>query len=230
MDDLNPPRQKPKLVGGGVRSAQKRSPEGSGAKADTDYPGCDVLRGNSTMEVLEKVFEGDRLGLRERGRELLKSRAFLIDPERLFPCTAARVAHAAMDYRGTPPLADWLEGCILAAIRDVLRQDLQDELDHVPAQDPCDPNQKHLAGLLGMELPLARRALVIFHHFPTATRRTFQAIGFEGKSLKRCVDQGLGTIDHVRAQVAYVMGMLSTLGQYDLPCPDDPDDEVEGLS
>ena len=84
----------------------ERRGEGDGGKP-SEEPGNALLRGGSSREILERIFEGDPLEIEARCRERIETRAYLLDAGRLHLRAVARVARAAPGWKGEPSLAEF---------------------------------------------------------------------------------------------------------------------------
>jgi len=206
--------------GEGVREREAVRPEPSKKKR---FPGSELLSGGSAREILHRIFEGDPFGLMDRIEERLRDRAILIDEARVYSSATARIAFVAKDYEGDPPIVEWLDHCIDGAIATLIQREAQEERRGIPPTEPFDPHWIAMSQILGIEPPLARRAIHVFHTLPLETRRAFYAVAVEGKGLHRWVAEGHGPPEKVEARLQYALIMMSTLGKYGLGGPDGAD-------
>jgi len=138
-----------------------------------------LLAGGSPREILARLVDGDPLGLRAVVYERLRARAYLLEADRVFLRSLARVARYAPRYRGEPELALWLAGMVDEALLDLLDEDREGAAPAPPADDT-------LAGLarpLGLDPGAMRAACARFHALPEEERRTFFALVVEGRDL-----------------------------------------------
>ena len=179
-----------------------------------DYPGAELLRGDSARRTLARIHDGDPLGLGPRCSERLRERAILLGGERVLARALVRVALRAPTYEGVPPLELWLEQRIDRAIDDLLGE---------PPAETGDAHFAFLSETLGVEPPLARKAAIVFNDLPATIRRTFWEIVVQGKTVRRWVAEGHGPPEYVKSELNYALGMMSSLGDADLDRPTDPD-------
>ena len=184
--------------------------------------GPELLRDGTTREVLRRIWEGDPLKIGDLCEERLDERALLIDVTRAQSRAMALVAHASARFDGQKPFALWLRERVDAALDDLMDEDGEEERAGVPASEPWDPRFAFLSEVLGIEPGLARKACVLFNALPLSERRAFWAVVVEGKSLARHVAEGHGPPELARARVEHAILTISTLGEHDMPCPDEP--------
>lgn len=187
--------------GKGARGAKrKRKPPQAVPQVPDGGPRQRLLAGPSPSAILERIVEGDPLGLEARCRRYLREWAVMIDLERLFARTAARISYHAWRENGTAG-EDIVEDCLGNAAEELLTQD-RDEFElGEPVRDDED-RYEFLAETLGIDQQGARAACVAFNDLPPEVRRCYWEVAVEGRSIERCVSLGLGdapTIDgHVR--------------------------------
>lgn len=187
-----------------------------------DFSGAEHLVADSASELLERLLDHDPFELGSRLGQRLIDQAILIDPERLIEMVYARVAHDAMDYEGRPGLDEFFDACIDRAVASFLVREAEEDANRIPPAEPDDPFYQLFAELLGIEPELTRTVSLHYHHLPLVTRRAFQAVLVEQKSIHRWVAEGHGPPDLVMARLEYAVEMLSTLGQTNMRDPDQP--------
>lgn len=197
-----------------LRSKPSKKPE---------FPGRELLRGGTTREILERIYEGDPLGVLTRVEEWLRKHAVLIETTRVFHSTLARIAFEADRYRGDPPFDGWVNDCIAKAVGLLLDRDTHEEQLGIPPQEPFDEHYYALSAVLGIEPPLCRRAALVFHQLPDKTRQVFYKVAVEGKSLNRIVAEGYGPPEKTEERLRYAFTMMSALGRFGLGGPDGND-------
>lgn len=185
-----------------------------------DFPGSELLQGESTREILNRIYEGDPLGVLPRCELWLKERAVLISTERVLHSTLARIAFDAIHYAGDPPFDEWVERCIGMAVDLLIDRDTLEEEQGIPPVEPYDEHYFALSAVLGIEPPLCRRAALVFNQLPTKTRKAFYGVAVEGKSLNRLVAEGNGPPDKAMARIEYAFTMMSALGKHGIGGPD----------
>ena len=165
----------------------------------------------SPSELVERLADGDPLGLWPRAAELVARRRFVVQLDRLFEAVVARAAIVAPLYRGRPAIETWLEARIGDALRSVLAKDAAAEIERRPV-DPADHwHHAMMVEVFGVASPLARRAAVVFNAFGQRRRALLFALTFEGRSVDQVVAAGMGTADEVEAHLAAGLGSLSRL-------------------
>lgn len=183
-----------------------RVPPNDGADSGTpvssgDWPGRELLTGTSPREVLAKLCDGDPLELGPRVVAYVDEMAFLVDPNRAWARSAARVAHAAMRYRGKPELEAFVRRNIVRAIEELIEEETEDELARVPLGDTPEAHLLFLWKLLGVELPLARRASIALNRQPSNVRTAFLALAARGTSIQEHATKTGATAEQVRELV-----------------------------
>lgn len=194
-----------------------RAPEDDEAAA-RPFPGAEVLRGRSPLEVLHRLLDHDPFELQTRSVGRLEQRALLLHERRVWLRALARVAYAGPRYAGHPSLEEWLAGRIDQAIEEILEEDLEAELAGEPIDVPYEGRLVALAEGLGLEIGMTRRACIRFNSLPEEVRRTFFAISIHGKSIHRWVAEGHGPPLRVHADLRHALSALSAF-----PAADDLD-------
>ena len=166
-------------------------------------PWRELFAGNSTRQILERLYARDALQLAEYCEHRLIETALLIHPDRLLARAAARVAYgAAFGYYGDPPLAAWLCDRIDDSIEELLAEDIEDERGGVP---PEGPNQHRYTRLIPREVGIApeqcRLTCVVFNTLPESMRRPFFRVFLEGVSIERYAMEHDRPLDEVVAQI-----------------------------
>lgn len=193
----------------GPLPAGRSTPSGSGGDGQPADP-AELLRSGSPREVLARLVDGDPLALERRSRTHLAEQALLLDGERLFLRAVARAAFAAPRLDGEVDLEAWLAGQVERAARDLVDEDRAAERAGA-SPPPEEERGAFLAGALGLEPAVARRACVVFNDLPPRVRRVWWAAVVERCSLERCVARGLGTPAAVRADLRRALLALSLL-------------------
>ena len=184
---------------GSRRGGSSGEPAGGGrADRKPSYPGSELLSGASPQEVLDRILEGDPLGVQERCGQRVQERALLIDLNRLFLRSLARIAHAAPDYAGNPSLAAWLSGRIDRSIEELVAEDYEEERRGIAPQEPWDPRYALVSEALGIDMVQARRVCIAFNDLPDEVRLACFAVLIEGKTINRYVAEGHGPPERVK--------------------------------
>jgi hypothetical protein len=187
-----------------------------GTQPDGDYPAKELFAGRAPREVLERLMDGDPLELWGRCRDRLESQALLLAPDRLYLRLLARVAHAAPDYRGVPPLSIWIADRLSASVRELTSEDQEDERRDLYPDSASELRYQFLIAALGIEPQLARQACVAFNSQPYNVRRAFYSIVFQRVPLNRFVAEGNGTPVQVKG---HLRRAARALGLEDRPWP-----------
>lgn len=159
------------------------SPEASGAQPDWRR----WLAAGNPREILGRIVKGDPLRLRPTVATALRARWLLLDADRVQLRALALCARFGADYRGRPPLADWLAQQVDRAIDELLEEEAA-----LPADGDYDrPEDVHvvLARPLGLPGPAMRRACVAFNACDAADRRAFFALLIELRDLDSAARQ-----------------------------------------
>jgi DNA-directed RNA polymerase specialized sigma24 family protein len=161
----------------GTHAAVSGAGDGPGAHGGTGWQ--ELLAGAGPREVLARLVDGDPLGLWAVVRERLRARAYLLDADRVFLRSLARVARYAPRYRGEPELEVWLAGIVDEALLDLLEEEREGGAGPTLGPDAV----RELARPLGLDPAAMRAACRRFHELPEGERRTFQALLVEGREL-----------------------------------------------
>ena len=122
--------------------------------------------------ILERLVEGDPLGVRSRVGERLRARWLLLDADRVHLRALALVAHRAAGWSGRPALGTWLDGQVDEAIDEVRRE-------------PCAEGvSAQLAESLGLEPSAASSARGAFDERSEPERRAFVRLVLDGEDLE----------------------------------------------
>jgi hypothetical protein len=177
-------------------------------KASRRHARLVVDAGVVEVEDLESS-NGTLLNEKPVTRRVLREKCHLFAPERLWMRTVARAA-----YRGTVagvkrPDAAWLELMVADSVRDLLGEDRQEEQQLVPLDEHTQHDYAMLTELLGIPQNRARLAAVRFNDLEFARRRiVFRAV-VEGWSIDRCVEDGLGTREHVESELRAALAEIA---------------------
>lgn len=170
-----------------------------------------LFAGGSQNELLVRFTVGDPLGLWPRAARLARATCRVVHLDRLHLRTVARAAYLAPLYRGRPQLETWLLERAREGLRELLIDDLRQELERRPV-DPRDHWQHAMmAEALGMEPGLARRAAVVFNGLAAPLRRLLFALVFEGRALAELAAEGWGHPAALEAQARVGLQALSRL-------------------
>jgi hypothetical protein len=160
--------------------------------------------------LLARLLDGDPLGLEQRARGHLEQQALLLDPERLFLRAVARAAFAGARRDDAELSGAWIDSQVERAAADLMDEDRAAERAGA-ATDPGEARYAFLADALGVVPEVARRACVVFNDLPRRVRRAWWLAVVERRPLERCVIEGLGTPQQVRADLRRALLTLSML-------------------
>jgi hypothetical protein len=146
---------------------------------------------------------GARLG------EHVRETAVLVDPARAGARAAARIAHAAMRYRGQPPLDEFLRSNIALAVEQLIEEESEDELARVPLDDSPGAHLLFLWKLLGIEPALVRKASVVFNRQPIDVRQAFAAVVGARMSIHDHAARLGASCEHVRSLLERAIRVMS---------------------
>ena len=197
-----------------TKRKRKSAAKGTAPGVGTQGVRRSLLTGTSPAAILGRIVDGDPLGLEPRCRKYLREWAVLIDLERLFARTAARIAYHAYRENGTAG-DEIVEDCLANAVEELLTQDRDGE-DYGFASEDSEDRARFLAETLGIQFTDARGACVAFNDLSPEIRRCYWENVVEGRSIERCVSMGLGSTEAVTANVRHA---LETLSGYKGPDP-----------
>lgn len=189
------------------RAKGKRRPGSGAPRPPTTGPRETLLSGPSPAAILERIVDGDPLGLEARCRKYLREWAVLIDLERLFSRTAARISYHAWRENGTAG-NDFVEDCLANAAEELMSQD-RDGLELGEPVPEDEGRHSFLMEALGIGRENAFAACVAFNDLPPDVRRCFWEVVVEGRSVERCSSLGLGDTRSVDRKVRRALDAIS---------------------
>jgi hypothetical protein len=125
-----------------------------------------------------------------------------MQPDRLYLRLAARLAYAGTTYRGKPPLDAWIAERTAVSLRELLRDDLEEERRELPTGLEQDPRYVFLSKALGIEIGLTPRVCNRFNHLPLEQRAAFFGVLVHGRGIQ-------GYASEKRMEPSEVRGLLS---------------------
>lgn len=173
------------------------------------YPGREILGAGSSRAVLAKLLEGDPLELGPRCEERVEEAAVFVACDRLRLRAIARVAYAAPRYKGLPKLDVFLAECIDEAIGDLLKEDIEDDRNGVPVNEPWDPRYAFVSEQVGLDPSLARSACIRFNDLPFDVRRTYFVLALGRRTFNRWVAEGNGPPEAIHERLRRAFEALS---------------------
>ncbi len=158
----------------------------------------EILRGSDPMETVERLSESDPFNLAERARHRARELGLILDPERLEARAMARVAFAALAYRGELAFEEWVTACVDQTLQELLSEQAEEERQQVPIAQSLDGEfYKRFASIVQIPAQHGRLACLVMNRMPIEDRKTFFGIVIEGKSVNRWVAEGNGPPERV---------------------------------
>lgn len=185
-----------------------RETEGFGGPRDEELLGLVAER--PPEDALARIATGDPLQMFRRCAARIREQALLIDPDRLARRAVVQVAYASPDYRGDPPLTEWLGRLVDRSIERILAEDI--EIGRTDGRSPDDERYGFAAKLLCLDPALARSACVQFNALRHRSRRSFFALVLEGRSVADAIEHGLGPTEALREACLEAFRALTYLG------------------
>ncbi len=151
---------------------------------DESFPS--FLDGKDPAELLNRLAEGDALGIEEMAQERVMDLAFMVDPGRVAARSLARIAYdAAIGVGRNQPFSKWLLRRIDTSVEEVIDEDLYSEFSNGTATDgPYYTFYEDMGALLDTDPPFARRLCCVFNSFTLDTRHPFFEVVVLGVSLE----------------------------------------------
>ncbi len=163
----------------------------------------------SARDFLERVCDGDPLGLGPAARALVGARAYLVEPAHIADKAAARAAFEMARERrwddAPARVRTWLDRA--------LARELEDQRDAQSDAVPPEPGDflGAVAERLGIQPALMHTAAVVFNALPSPVRRAFFGAFVRGQSLAELSAAGLGDEPTVRRRLRCALLSLSRL-------------------
>jgi len=215
-----------------ARSSRKRSqsPALPPPEGDPNPPRDEaaVLENGSAHEILDRLVDGDPLGVWDACEDRLQRRCLLLDTRRLAQQTMARIAYAATSYARTDALEAWVVARVDEAIEDLLARDLDEERRGIPPVEPWDERYAFVAQVLGVQVGLARRVCITLNGLDDDVRHAFFHIVARDQSIGRYVAEGHGPPDRVRELLGLAFHQISRSAPSELEEADVPGDVERG--
>ena len=138
----------------------------------TDARLAELLDGTE-IEVLQRLAEGDPLGLRDVAMSRLREEGYLLNPDRVLARLTASVVRDAHKLTDVRKLRKWMYRATPKLMRDLMREDHEASRDGITEGQRVDENHGWLATMLRIEPELARSVAVAFNHLPKTLRTAF---------------------------------------------------------
>lgn len=160
-----------------------------------------ILRRGPAAVALERLQDGDPLGLYPRVSHRLRARALLLDVDRVHGRTLVQVARLGPSIEGAPNLESWLDARIDEAVASTIRQDQQDEAANLPLD--FDETRQYDFMILSFGIPpaSARRSSLAFNGLADWDRQAFFALLMDGKTVQEVLDMGFRPPERLRERV-----------------------------
>jgi DNA-directed RNA polymerase specialized sigma24 family protein len=163
----------------------------------------------SARDFLERICDGDPLGLGPAARALVGARAYLVEPAHIADKAAARAAFEMARERRWNDSPDGVRAWLDRA----LARELEDQRE--AQSDPVPPEPGEFLGAvaerLGIQPALMHSAAVVFNALPGPVRRAFFGAFVRGQSLAELSAAGLGDEPTVRRRLRCALLSLSRL-------------------
>lgn len=206
----NSPPEFPGLLDAPAKHLDHDSDMGSpelhgGPKPEGEEPWRALFTGRNAKEILALVVNEDRLELWERCGDRLLERCHLVDMDRLFARSAARVAYAGQTYTGVPEFMEFLRDRIDYSMDELMREDREEEREGKPILPGQNASYAFVSEVLGMEIGVTRRGVCQFNVLDERIRHAFFALVVQSKRLRRYVAEGYGPPERVdeRLRIAF---------------------------
>ena len=207
------------------------------ASSESADPRLALLRGATPGEILDRLTEGDPLGLAPRVEAMLARQTWLVDPGRAWLRSAARVAFESFAYRGRPRLEQWIDGRIQRALAELVEEQDAEESRGDPVERSNDVEYYSAFGeSCDLEPAMARLACWVLNRHSLEDRRIFRAVALERLSFEQATAAGLGSLELVqrsfrRVTMALAMAFEERRRRFGLPPdPDNPWQEPPHVS
>jgi|688.fasta_scaffold00755_3 hypothetical protein len=134
------------------------------------------FRARSPREILQRLANGDPLGLRLRTSAYLERHAYLLEADALHLRAMAVIARASPRMRGPAEAEAWLEERIAEAATELIEE---------PVRYPSEASAfEQLARPLGLDPCSLRRACARFNQLPEPERQAFFGIVIRRQSIE----------------------------------------------
>lgn len=181
-------------------SKKDQQPDGIG-EDHPDYAGALFLSSGDSEAVLNRIVDGDPLGIQERCSAWTRKRFYLIDFERMMMRTMAMIAHTGRKYRGQVPFNDWVFERIDASADQLMEEEVEQERTGAPVSQPYSAHYEVVANIMGMTPEDTRPGCIRFNQLPLPPRRAFFDMCIDGLSLNRFVAEGNGPPKRAKAHL-----------------------------
>jgi hypothetical protein len=157
--------------------------------------------GKSPEEILARLQGADPLGIHGLGMSLLRSEAYLIDPDRLYERALARIAFTASMASRDELGPEWLQEVVSTAIERILDEDREGERTSAGAPPEDDTHYRFIRYAFATERGLVRSAAVRFNSLPKHARYAFFRMLVDAIPLAECLREYEGSPEQLRQDV-----------------------------
>ena len=189
----------------GGRSGFAPPPKATGRKR-----GAALLHGDSPQQILSALTDGDPLNLWGHCGSRLDHQALLFDQKRVAWRSAAYLSFKAAErqYRGDPPLNQFIESAIDEALRSLVEEDWEGDRSDAPIDHELE-QYANLALEADLDPRHARRVTLEFNLQPLRLRRPLYAVLVENRAFAEVAETfGLATAElesHLRTMLVRML-------------------------
>lgn len=145
----------------------------------------EFLTDGTDLEVVHRLSDGDPFSMRVRVHGFISLHGFFINPEALFLRGISRLAYEAPSLDPDTSFHLWCDHVLETACHELLQEQLEEELRHVPSAVASDGDfYRSFADLMQIEPELGRYACMRINRLPRRGRQAFAAIGLAGMSIE----------------------------------------------
>lgn len=161
----------------------------------------------STRVVMERLFEGDPLGLQPATVRAIEGRALLVDPQRFFNILIARAAFCGLLYGVTDhvDVEEWVALRVDETCQQFMEEDWADERSGQPT-DPSDDRFNNLLAGTVFDPERARQLALQFNRMSLEMRRPLYQLLVHRQPLEQVAQQFDLSVEALRAMVLDRLG------------------------
>lgn len=156
-----------------------------GALPDPPPNWREFLTDGTGPEVVHRLIDGDPFSMRVRIHDFISREGFFVNPEALFLRGATRLAVEARSLDAGTEFPLWCSHVIETACHELLEEQFEEELRHVPNGASKDGEfYRALAALFSVEPELGRYTCMRLNRLNRRGRQAVAAIGLAGVSIE----------------------------------------------
>lgn len=185
-------------------------------------PGADPLPwlkglcGSQPEAILECIFHGDPLELRDACPEVMRRMGYMFDPTRLMESALEELAFQASRAEPGEILSAWVDSCIQAACERLCERDAEDPLESLhKEQDERYP--AFIVEWFNVRDIYAKQGSVLFNLLPRATRLAFYEVYAEGLPVQEYLERTGETRAELRVHLEHALQSLGCLDPDGIP-------------